>query len=317
MYARSVRKAMWAVGLAVALLGALARAQPEATPPQAAAPSTGVERARALTERGRDLLTAGDVITALATFREAAQLAESPGLRFNIALAEEKLGQLVAALLDYRLAKRQAARGDAPQVSASVDARIAALEPRIAAFTIQRPAGAERATVFVDGVAAAHGGSRIAVDPGPHRVTALVDGVTRFERIVRVGEGESRAITLTLSPLPERPRPTAPGYVIGGVGLASLAVMGVFIGLRQGVLADLEKLCRDDGHCAAAAQEDIDRGRTYTGVAEVTAVVGTVALLGGAVLLWRAYSNGSDERRGAAAVVVRAGAGGLLASGVF
>ncbi|HEY4118206.1 MAG TPA: hypothetical protein VGM56_10130, partial [Byssovorax sp.] len=228
---------------AVSLLAVLATAEPSATAAPAAS-TCDLDVVKRVVEEGRARGDVDDWTGALAKFRDAATCAESPGLRFNIASSEEHLGKLVAAVTDFRLAQREAKRDGAAEVVDVVAARLAALEPRIATLTFRRPAGSERAVVFVDGLPLADVASgRVEVDPGEHRVTALLDGVMRFHRTVRVVDGRTERVVLALEPLPPppvAPRPPVAGYVVGGAGLVSLAVMGLFIGLRQGIIADLD-----------------------------------------------------------------------------
>jgi hypothetical protein len=279
--------------------------------PASGSTSVEIQRAARLVEEGSVLGDRGDWNGALEKFRKAAELAEAPALRFNIALSEERLGRLVAALTDFRLAQREAARGDAPQVSAGVGAHITALEPRIASFAFQRPADAERAVIFVDGNGLADpASSRTEVDPGPHRITALVDGVTRFQRVVSIGEGASATITLVLTPLPPPPPPPPPvaGYVLGATGLVSLGVMGVFIGLRQSAIADLNGECPQPPQCFKSAGPDITRGRVDTGVAEGAAVVGVLSIAAATYFLLRT----APRKQTSTAFVAAASAGRQL-----
>jgi hypothetical protein len=75
------------------------------------------------------------------------------------------------------------------------------------------------------------------------------------------------------------------GYVAGGVGIASLVTAGVFIGLRQKTLSDLDARCSGKV-CPPGSQSTIDRGRLYTGIAEGTVAFGVVGLAVGAALLF-------------------------------
>jgi hypothetical protein len=74
------------------------------------------------------------------------------------------------------------------------------------------------------------------------------------------------------------------GYVIGGVGIASLATSGVFFGFRANKISTLDKVC-PDRQCTKAQQSDIDAGKLDTTVANVTLAVGVAAIAGGVVLI--------------------------------
>ncbi|MES1184369.1 MAG: hypothetical protein ABUL60_11165, partial [Myxococcales bacterium] len=77
------------------------------------------------------------------------------------------------------------------------------------------------------------------------------------------------------------------GYVIGGIGVASLGVSGVFFALRAGKISDLDKVCPPpDRQCPSHAQQaDIDAGKLNTTIANVTLAVGVAAVAGGLVLV--------------------------------
>lgn len=242
------------------------------------------------------LQTAGDWTGALTLLKEVAAVKSTPQVRFNIALCEEKLGKLVAALGDYQLAAADARAEKAEQVAEEVEARLESLEERIPKLTVTRGAGAEAASVVLDGVSVGDRviGTAMPTDPGPHTVEATAPGMKAFRRSVRLDEQQSEVVELTLEPAtaltratppPVSPRP-APiaGYVIGGIGVASLVASGVFFGLRASRLSHLNEIC-PDRRCPRSAQSDIDAGKLDTTIANVTLAVGLAAVAGGAVLV--------------------------------
>ena len=111
-----------------------------------------LDKARAAFREGLALSAANNCAGALVKFKAVAAVKMTPQVAFNIAECEEKLGKLVSALGNYRLAQ-SAAVGDrkAKDVAANAAPRIASLEDRIPKFTIKRGKGAEAAKVELDG----------------------------------------------------------------------------------------------------------------------------------------------------------------------
>ncbi len=273
------------------------------SPVRAAEPSSEIsadalKRAREQFGQALALQTAGDWAGALALLKDVAAVKATPQVRFNIALCEEKLGRLVAALGDYELAAADARAEHAEQVAEEVEGRLELLRQRIPKLTVKRGAGAEAAIIAVDGVSVGDQviGTPMPTDPGPHTVEAKAPGFKPFRTSVRVAEQQSETVEITLEAEPPPPavvapvgarsegRSPLPGYVIGGIGVASLGASAVFFGLRAGKISDLDKACQDR-QCPISAQSDIDAGKMYTTVANVTLAVGVAAIAGGLVLV--------------------------------
>jgi tetratricopeptide (TPR) repeat protein len=96
----------------------------------AAADADALKRAREQFGQALALQTGGDWAGALALLKEVAAVKPTPQVRFNIALCEERLGRLVAALGDYELAASDAQAEKADQVRDEVDARLESLKAR-------------------------------------------------------------------------------------------------------------------------------------------------------------------------------------------
>src|SRR4051794_28288288 len=104
MQPSSLKRWLVASSLGLGSLGSLCAAPDTA---QAQAPSSdgdGLKRAREQFAQALALQTGGDWAGALALLKEVAAVRRTPQVRFNIALCEEQLGLLVAALGDYELA---------------------------------------------------------------------------------------------------------------------------------------------------------------------------------------------------------------------
>jgi hypothetical protein len=258
-----------------------------------------LKRAREQFSQALALQTAGDWAGALALLKDVAAVKSTPQVRFNIALCEEKLGRLVAALGDYELAAADARAERAEQVAEEVEARLENLRQRIPKLILRRGAGADAAIVAVDGVSVGDQviGAPMPTDPGPHTVEARAPGYKPFRTAVRLAEQQTETVEITLEAEPPPPPPVAPagapplegrsrlpGYVIGGIGVASLGASAVFLGLRAGKVSDLDEKCQGLV-CPPSAQADIDAGKTYSTLVNVTAIVGVAAVAGGLVLV--------------------------------
>lgn len=289
------------VSLGIATLPAGARAQDPAADTTSA---EALKRAREQFGQALALQTAGDWAGALALLKEVAAVKSTPQVRFNMALCEEKLGKLVAALGDYELAAADARAAKADQVAEEVEGRLESLRQRIPKITVKRGAGAEAALVVVDSVSLGDQviGTPMPTDPGPHTVEATAPGFKPFRKSVRVAEQQSETVEIVLEAQPAPPpvaggasgdarpgRGRSPlfGYVIGGIGIASLGASGVFFALRAGKISDLDKVCPPpDRQCPSHAQQsDIDAGKLDTTIANVTLAVGVAAVAGGLVLV--------------------------------
>ena len=254
--------------------------------------------------------TAGDCAGALEKLQAVARIKLTPQVQFNIALCEERLGRLVAALGHYRLALVDAEDQSIKDVSEPARAALESLESRVPRLVITRGQGAERASIMLDSteLGDAKVGSELHRDPGPHRIVAHIDGRQVFESSFRLSEGEKREVTVVVADPGPKPQPTtttrAPppavfrdspaadsgssrrtlGFVAGGVGAAGLVSTAVFLVLRQNAINELKDSC--EGHrCPESAESTIDRGRLYTGLAEGSAVLAVAGLTVGAVLL--------------------------------
>jgi len=237
-----------------------------------------LKRLRSLFQQGIELEHAGNWGGALQIFREVGQSRMTPQVRYHIAMCEEKLGKLVAALGGYELASAEA---DAvgPDFKAEVAASIEALRQKIPMLTIERGPGAAAARIEVDGVAL--GASSInkpfPADPGPHAISAKAPGYKELVAVVELAEGERNTFVVKLEPreppptsLPEAgattPAEDSPPvekrsrlvpYVVGGVGVAALAGAGVMFYLSQQKLGELEDVCHN-GSCPPDKEDDYD-----------------------------------------------------------
>jgi tetratricopeptide (TPR) repeat protein len=274
--------------------------------PEAAQPDPAAAKAREEFREGLALMAAEDYAGALAKFKAVAEYKQTAQVVFNIAECEERLGMLVRALGNYRLALGKAQDGSAPQIAELAPKRLTAIEPRIGKLSVRRiePVSNPDARIELDGVevATTQGDKALSVDPGERVLRVIVgERVEHTERIT-VAEGETKSIALAIpaplvgdssAPGSDTSGPSVPGIALLVGGGVSLALGAVFIGLRQSAIAELDELCGGDDSCPPSAEPTADRGRTFTGLAQVAIPVGVVAAVVGVVLL--ATGGGDDD----------------------
>jgi hypothetical protein len=302
----------WMVALVASYLAPWVTAQ-AANPPPAPASSSApaadkatLVKARQQFQQALALETAGDWSGASVLFQQVAQVRLTPQVRFHIALCEEHLGKLAAALGHYQIAADEAQEAQATEVAAQVASRTEGLKARIPKILIERGAGAEYASVSLDGIAlgATSIGTELPVDPGPHTIDATAQGYKPFNAKFQIAEKETKKIEILLEALPPPPpeekasasiggdvAPPPPGknlvpFIVGGAGVASLAASGVFFLLRSKSIHSLEDACPTRTNCPADEKSTYDQGKTYTVVADVTLGVGVAGVATGAALFF-------------------------------
>lgn len=298
-------RSRWTRCLCLALL--LGTAATESAHAQDAAE---LQEARDKFQKALALQTGGDWASALALLKEVAAVRSTPQVRFNIALCEENLGQLVAAVGDYELAAADARAADETEVVQQAERRLKELKGRIPKVVVTRGTNADTATITLDGVTLGDQviGKEMNVDPGPHVITARATGFDSFRTTVRVEEAETKTVPVMLTPVaepppapppspsgpPAEPSPPIAGYIVGGVGLLSLGAAGVMYGLRQGALNELERECTDN-KCPPDLKHTADRGEQYNLWGNIGLAVGVVGVGLGAVLV---FTHDDDEGTG-------------------
>lgn len=257
-----------------------------------------LQAARDKFQKALALQTGGDWAGALALLKEVAAVRSTPQVRFNIALCEENLGQLVAAVGDYELAAADARAADEREVVEQAGRRLDELKGRVPKVVVERGANADTATITLDGVALGDQviGKAMNVDPGPHVITARAIGFDSFRTTVRVDEAQTKTIVVSLTPIsepkpaplpapsgpPPESRPPVAAYVAGGIGVASFVTAGIMFGLAQGAKDELSREC-ENSSCPPNMKDTYDRGQTYATVGHVTLGLGVLGVGLGAV----------------------------------
>jgi hypothetical protein len=316
-----------AVGLLMSSLALPVSAQPR--------DSAGAD---ALFEAGREALERGDIAVACQRFEESNRLESVAGTILNLANCREKLGQLASAWQRYREAVQKLPPGD--ERLALARERAAALEPRVPRLTVVLASGAPadakvyRGNVELGGASL---GLPLPVDPGEHVITVSAPGRSESRVVVEIAEAEQRELTVeagpadsavgtsaadsssTLGPVRDRKSDDGSGqrtagFVIGGIGIAGLAVSLVAGAQALGEKNTVDDEC-DQNRCTQAGLDAADSGKTWVTVSNVAFAVGAVGVGVGAFLVLSAGSSrGSETAVGAHAVP---GGGALRLQGHF
>jgi hypothetical protein len=332
-------------GIAVAVaFGGEAIAQPES-------PNNNVA-AESLFEDARSLAAAGKYAEACPKFADSQRLGPSVSTLLNLANCWEKLGRTASAWATYREAASAANAAGRKDYLATALRRADGLAPKLARLTISvAPPVPSGLQVKRDGVAvdAAELGAGIPVDPGSHAVEASAPGHKTWATTVEVAQDGVQA-SVTVPALEEAPAdatPVAPtaapaaasvslagspppvdeappgtgntqrivGVVLGGAGIASLAVGGILALNAKNKYNDSLDFCEkgNTNVCFPQGLQERNDARSEGNVATVFVGAGG-ALLAAGIVTWLTAPHAS---RPATAVQVFPTLGGVMARGAW
>lgn len=197
--ARWTWRASAAVALCASLGAAPARADVEAQ-----------SRLRLKFAEGYALEIAGRWADALDRFLEVSRARPTPEVEFHVALCQERLGRFVEAEQGYRRAReraRDAGAADAGEARAAsralvvreAEERLADLEPRVPRLVVLISGDAADVEVLLDG-ATLPSPSPHRVNPGPHLVVAVREGLPVAAVAFAAQEARTRHVTLVVLP---------------------------------------------------------------------------------------------------------------------
>jgi len=263
-------------------------------------------KARTAFQEGVALAAANNCAAALVKYKEVAQVKMTAQVAFNIAECEERLGKLVQALGNYRIAVAQAGEDrNAQKVLREAGNRVGDIEARIPKLTIKKGPGIEAATILMDGteLGASQLGSPLTLDPGAHVVIGRYEGKDYFNQNVTLAERDNKTFTVRfelpkakietvpieqpVEPQAPPPKSRVPGAVVTAIGGAALITGLAGIGVRQSSLSTLNGLGCTNNRCPDTdeARSAASKGKLMTGVAEIMIPVGVGALAAGIYLL--------------------------------
>ena len=279
--------------------------------------------AEALFLEAKKLAGAGKLAEACPKFAESNRLDRGAGTLIHLADCYEKNKQSASAWATFKDAASAAqalGRADWQKLATQ---RAAALEPKLAKLTIKVEDPAEKIEVTRDGAptSPASWGTPIPVDTGTHTVQATAPTRKPFKTTVTVAkDGDRMEVVVTrleLAPAapvgavtPPTPK-TQPlvvhsgddgagqrtiGFVVGGVGVAGIAV-GAITGLvAMGKNSDSKKTCPNDGACASSdAVSANDGAKTFGLVSTIAFIAGGVGVAAGAILIFTAPTDKGSQ----------------------
>jgi hypothetical protein len=269
---------------------------------------------RKLYSQGLTQEAAGDWAGALQSFEEVARVKMTPQVRFHIARCKEKLGRWNEALGGYRLAEYEAEGSE--EIASEIAKARSELERKIPKLVIVRGKGAEAIKVELDGVALGETqiGSEISADPGPHVVTGVIAPGRKIKKQVTLAEGATARVVLDVpdeaaetpptasedtasvvaaeKDAPKKATNDAAPWILGGIGVTSLVLAGVFYKLRNDAENELDEQCIGNT-CPDTLKDTESRGQTYAALSGITLGLGIVGIGAGALLL--VSRSGSSE----------------------
>ncbi|HEY4120241.1 MAG TPA: hypothetical protein VGM56_20390 [Byssovorax sp.] len=307
--------------------------------PALAAPTEGERaEARALFDEAKRLTAAADYASACPKFAESQRIDPGVGTQFNLADCQEHVGKIASAWENYlEVANQSKTAGQAAreQVARS---RAQALAPKLSRLVVQVTPGAQEQGVTVkrDGfeVRKPLWGTPVVADPGEHEIVASAPGKLDQRQSIHIRVPGSVS-TVVVAPLVDAPpglvataepgrldgapqsgwsKRRIAGLVVGGAGVATLAVGGVVAGLAKGKANDSNASCNpaDLNQCDPQGVSTRNDARSLGDVATVLFVGGGVLVAGGAVLWFTAPSS-----KPAPAVGLRVGPASLAIAGSF
>ena len=267
--------------------------------------------ATVLFQKGKALLSEGQVAQACPAFEESQRLDPSGGTILNLALCHELEGRLAHAWSEFNEAVLFARKDGRHDREAAASERARALEPRMSRLTVVVPAGTQ-----VEGLRVEHDGHELAraawstaipVDGGEHVIRASAPGREPFETKVTIAkEAESKTVEIPVlatpvvvvseqkvasrsgppappPPLPPRLRPI--GLATAGAGVVALAVAGVALGAALSAKSDSNSHCTGD-ICDAAGLTKRSEAVSRGDLATIFAISGVALVAAGASLFY-------------------------------
>jgi hypothetical protein len=269
--------------------------------------ATAVESFR----RGTQLVEAGNMQDAIEAFRDALRHEPaSVGARLDLADCYEKIGSPATAWREYVIAESYARKAnDTRQQMARSSADH--IRPRLFVLTLSAP-DVHGVAMLMDGepvAAEVIEGGALALSPGSHRLDIRAPGKKRMAREVSGAAGETRALQFSLEdelPPAREPPPHDTGHaqrtwglVLGGVGLAGVALGAAMGGIAMSQKSTLENEAHDPSVGAAHFDAQRSTADSFAMVSTVAFIAGGLGLAAGtAVYVTAPSSTGAQLRVG-------------------
>ena len=276
----------------------------------------------------------GKLDQACPLFEESYRLDPAPGTLLNLAACSRLTGKTATSWSQFIEAARSFRRKGDERRAQFADGQAKEIEPLLAYVVIRAESAPQGLRLKRDEteLTASVLETKLPLDPGEHTITASAPG--HKPRNVTFTAEARKSIDVVIPALevgePDPPAGLAGGptgddggraarremqqvaaFVVGGVGLASLAVGGVFIGLTAMKSSDTDELCPNKRCTTQAGRDALDEANTFANVANGTLIAGGVLLATGIVVYFTAPSATDVD------VAVAPAPGGLLLFGRF
>jgi hypothetical protein len=268
--------------------------------------------AEALFLEAKRLSSEGKFAEACPKFAESNRLDRGAGTLIHLGDCYEKNHQTASAWATYREAASAAQGLGRSDWEKLANARAAALEPKLAKLTIRVIEPADKIEVSRDGTrtSPASWGVAIPVDVGTHVVQAQAPGRQPFRTSVAINrDGDRDEVVVPKlttqaggsAAAPAGSAARAPsdgssqrtmGFVVGGIGVAGLAVGAITGLIALGKNNDSKQACPNDGACASSdAVDAADSARQFGTISTIAFIAGGVGAALGTVLVLTAPSS--------------------------
>lgn len=302
-----------------------------------------IAEAEDLFRRGKALMAQNKYEEACPLLQESYRSDPAPGTLLNLALCHEQIGKIATAWGEFRAVEQQARAATPPREDRIKMSREHAekLEGRLSRIKITVPADARvpDLVVKIDGEPKNPVlWSGVPVDPGTRVVEASAPGKTSISLKVKIDD-EGVLQNVTIPRLADAPVAVAPpsggadvreleeyaanrarrttGFVIAGIGLATLAagaVFGVAAIVNDSDAHDCKAPCYLNTPEADASDSATKRALVFANVSNVMIPLGAVAtVIGGYLVL----SAGPASKKATVTPVVANGGAGVALGGAF
>ena len=288
-----------------------------------------IKDAEELFRQGKAEMTKGNYDKACPMFAESYKQDPAMGTLLNLALCHEAVGRIASAWGEWRAVEQQARAANPPREDRIKMAKEHAekLEPRLSRIKILLPADArvDGLTIKIDGEAKGEPlWAGVPVDPGTRKVVVTAPGKKTLTRDVKIDD-EGVVVSVTIPKLEDAPVTAPPpsagttvvgpdlekveeyaanharrnvGFVVGGIGIATLAVGGVF-GVAAIIIDGNAKdacpsPCIAGSTQASEADASTDRAFVFSNIANVTIPLG---LIGAGIGAYLVLTAGPTEKK--------------------
>jgi hypothetical protein len=291
----------------------------------ARAQATDAAIAESLYRQGRALMEAGKLVEACPKLVESQRIDPQLGTLLNVAVCHERIGLTASAWSEFNAVAAQATQRNEEDRARYAREHAAALEPRLSYLSLRVAERAPALTVKLDqrALGPAAWANPLPIDPGTHQVEASLPGKRTWSRQFDVrGPGatnieipelaDADAATPAALPAPDDGGSTRRtlGFVVGGVGVAGLAVGTAFGVMTFSAKSEGDEHCPGDHSlCDDTGLEHHDRASTYATVSTIAFAGGIAAVAVGTVLV---LTSGSTRRTQAHTTGLRLAPGGVV-----